>query len=397
MAKYNFENSRYARFFSDKTNQRYLQTFLDQQDILKTNYTWYRTQSQKAAQSTPTANDGTATFTVKARSLKAAPLMNLRAPLGLGRQEDENGLAWYSGTIPDFAANNNFVENAAERLDRMKRFEEFGNDADLVADYVEKVQKMVDSIDATLNFMTAQIESTGKIDYSGIGRGIQIPLYKADIPTANFRTAGSVVWTDESFKILSYLMEQEKEYRDERGYNGGLVWQMTRNFFDKVLLKNAEVVDLVKNYRIVNIFDGDKTVLGDDTMPVAESLFRKAVEQIAGLSPIEVVEEKKERNLTSETDSFIKGWDDRYVALRPVGFPVEIEYAEIKEREIPSELRASSVGIQMAQIANGYGTLVNTTLDNGQFKEWHTDAFMKSVPALRDFPYRIIYDTTTAD
>lgn len=397
MAKYNFDNSRYARFFADKSNQRFLQTFINQEGILKTNYTWYRTQCIKASEATPTTNDGTATFTVKARSEKAAPLMNLRAPLGLGRQDDEDGIQMYTGSIPDFAANNNFVENAAERADRKKRFEELGNDADIVADYVQKVQKMIDGVDATLNYMVAQIESTGKIDFSKIGRGIQIPVHTVPIPTKNRRTAGSVVWADASFKILTYMQQEAQNYLDKTGFQGGLVWQMTRNFFRDVLLKNQEVIDLVKNYRIVNIFDGDKSVLGNETMPIAESLFRKAIAQIEMMPPIEIIEEKKERNLTSTTDTMISGWDDRYVCLRPAGYPVEIEYAEIKEKEIPKDLLASSIDIQMASVANGYGTLVNTTSDNGRFREWHTDVFMKAVPALLDFPYRLIYDTTTAD
>lgn len=397
MAKFNFENSRYARFFADKSNQRFLQTFLNQEGLLKTNYGWYRTQSVKASQETPSTNDGTATFTVKARTENAAPLMNLRAPLGAGRQEDEEGFQAYTASIPDFAANNNFVENAAERDDRRKRYEEFGNDADIVADYVMKVQKMVDSVDATLNYMTAQIESTAAIDYSTIGRGIKIALHKVPLPSENRRKAGPVVWTDESFKILTYMQQQTQAYIEDTGYLGGLVWQMTRNFFRDVLLKNQEVIDLVHNYRIVNIFDGDKSALGNDTMPIAESIFRKAVAEIEMLPPIEIIEEKKERNLTSTEDTMVSGWADKYVCLRPAGYPVEIEWARVKESEIPTEFLASSIGIQMASVANGYGTLFNTTCDNGRFKEWHTDVFMKCVPALLDFPRRLIYDTMTAD
>ena len=44
MPKFDFNNSRYARFFSDKTNQRFLQSFVNTEGLLYTNYGWYKTQ-----------------------------------------------------------------------------------------------------------------------------------------------------------------------------------------------------------------------------------------------------------------------------------------------------------------------------------------------------------------
>lgn len=86
MPKFDFNNSRYARFFSDKTNQRFLQSFVNTEGLLYTNYGWYKTQGVKAGAPTPTAPNGIATFSVKGRDLKAAPLMDLRAPLGDSNQ-----------------------------------------------------------------------------------------------------------------------------------------------------------------------------------------------------------------------------------------------------------------------------------------------------------------------
>ena len=102
--KYDFNSSRYARFFADRSNRRFLQTFINTEGILYTNYGWYLTQGRKAAAPTPTDNSGVATFTVKARKVEAAPLMDLRAPLGDSNQMDKEGLSFYSATIPDFIA-----------------------------------------------------------------------------------------------------------------------------------------------------------------------------------------------------------------------------------------------------------------------------------------------------
>ena len=77
MPKFDFNNSRYARFFSDKTNQRFLQSFVNTEGLLYTNYGWYKTQGVKAGAPTPTAPNGIATFSVKGRDLKAAPLMEV--------------------------------------------------------------------------------------------------------------------------------------------------------------------------------------------------------------------------------------------------------------------------------------------------------------------------------
>lgn len=195
MPKFDFNNSRYARFFSDKTNQRFLQSFVNTEGLLYTNYGWYKTQGVKAGAPTPIAPNGIATFSVKGRDLKAAPLMDLRAPLGDSNQMDKEGLYWYTASIPDFIAPG-FVETAMEREAKEQQFELFGNDADLVAAWVYTLQSQLDSADATMNFMTAQLMSKSYIDYRNIARGIQIPLHKADIPSENFTKAGTKVWTD---------------------------------------------------------------------------------------------------------------------------------------------------------------------------------------------------------
>ena len=44
MPKFDFNNSRYAKFFADKTNQRFLQSFINTEGLLYTNYGWYKTQ-----------------------------------------------------------------------------------------------------------------------------------------------------------------------------------------------------------------------------------------------------------------------------------------------------------------------------------------------------------------
>ena len=91
MPKFDFNNSRKARFFSDPENTRYLQKFIDEKDIFHVNYGWYLTQGKIATDLTPTNHKGVATFTVEQRALRAATLANLRFPFPHG---------FVSGKIP---------------------------------------------------------------------------------------------------------------------------------------------------------------------------------------------------------------------------------------------------------------------------------------------------------
>ena len=140
MPKFDFNNTRMAKFFSSEINRNYLQEFINREGILRSNYDWYLTQGTIATDVTPTDNKGLATFSVKARELKAATLMNLRAPLGEGYQKEKGGMHWYTATIPDFVADG-FRETATERWYREKMLsDEFGNDADLVDEYTDKLR-----------------------------------------------------------------------------------------------------------------------------------------------------------------------------------------------------------------------------------------------------------------
>lgn len=391
MAKFDFNNSRYAKFFSDKTNQNFLQSFINMEGLLYTNYGWYKTQGIKSATATPTAPNGTATFSVKGRDMKAAPLMDLRAPLGDSNQMDKVGAYWYTASIADFIAPG-FVETAMEREAKEKQFELFGNDADLVAAWVHTLQSQIDSADATMNYMTAQLMSTGKIDYRNIGRGIQIPLHKADIPEENFTTAGTKVWTAPECKILSQMAAKEKLYREKWGYQGAMVWQVTRKMFYEVLLPNSEAKELVDNYKKNPL----AYIASTETAPTTQDLFVRAFRDYPGVSPIEIVEER-ERNLTNTGDTFVQGWNDKYAVLRPAGYACEFMYTNNLDRQMFEKYGSSVISKVWALANDGLCTVVNTTTNNGLYKEWHTDVMMSACPALVTFRNHVIVDTSVAD
>ena len=127
-----------------------------------------------------------------------------------------------------------------------------------------------------------------------------------------------------------------------------------------------------------------------------EVAFRQAVIDYQGVSPIEVVTEK-ERNKTHTTDTFIHGWKENVAVLRPAGDAVEFEYTENLDQLMFQKYGSKAISKVFAQTNNGLATLVNTTLNNGIYQEWHTDLMMSACPALIEFPDHLIVDTTTAD
>src|SRR5574344_880454 len=143
MAKFDFNDSRYARFFNDASNQSFMNTYLNTEGVLYTNYGWYKTQCKKADKITPTVTKGLAAFTQKARKLEAQPMLDLRAPLGKGKQMDKEGISWYTASIPDFISSNGFSEDALERAQKEEQFAKSGNDRDIVAAWTKAVQDMI--------------------------------------------------------------------------------------------------------------------------------------------------------------------------------------------------------------------------------------------------------------
>ena len=392
MGKFNYNDSRMAKFFSSEINRNYLQEFINKEGIILSNYDWYLSQGTIATDVTPVDNKGLATFSVKARELKAATLMNLRAPLGEGYQKEKGAMQWYAATIPDFAADG-FRETATERWYRMKMLgEEFGNDADLVDEYTDKVQDLVDSLNSTMTFMTARLASTGELDYTGIGRGIQAPLHKANIPKSNFKKAGAKAWNDADCDLLHQMQDAEDKWRKKfvQFANVPLVWQMTKNDYNNILLKNKQVKELWDSWAHYNF------VAHLQNYDVARSEFLKSLSDLNGISPIEIVDEQEQNIRWDGTVETVKGWADGIAVLRPAGNAFSFQRKKITDKAIFEALGNKMVDVTWATTNNGLGLLRNMVTPNGMYKEFKTDLFLASVPAMLDFPYRWIFDIKTA-
>lgn len=390
MAKFDFNNSRYAALFNSREGINFLQSFIDNSEMLRINYGWWRTQYTIASTKTPKSPKGDATFTISTRKETSAPMMDMRAPYGDSIPMDTEGFAFYSASIPDFIAPG-IVETAMERKYKEETFAQFGNDAEILRAWSQMAQKLVDSKDQTLNYLGAQLQSTGKT-ICDFGRGIKGRIQKAEIPAENFVNAGEKVWTALDCNLITQMVKIEHDFRERTNYQAPLKWMVTYDMFQKVILPNQEVQKWVQYYRDLNT--NSPTAAPSITI-IPEEMFRNAVREIPGLSPIEIVVEK-EKNQEWDKVEMVNGWKEGIAVLRPVGYAGEIQYTDILDEQLFPNYGVDEIKMVFASLDGGIARMVNSTVPNGRLKEWHTDLMMSAIPSLNEFPWHTIVDTTKA-
>ena len=92
-----------------------------------------------------------------------------------------------------------------------------------------------------------------------------------------------------------------------------LVWQMTKNDYNNVFLKNKQIAELYKSWAKAN-FVAVLQKYGPNN-----AMFLKSVVELNGLSPIEIVDEVEHNKRFDGTVTAIRGWADGTVGLRPAG------------------------------------------------------------------------------
>lgn len=381
MAKFDFNNSNYALFWM---YGNILKTYVDMTPYLRTNFGFWQTQFSVDPNLTPTDDKGLASFAIQSVKREPSPMADMRAPLGKGKALDWEGLHVYNASIPHFIAPS-FHEQAFERAAKARVFAQYGNDTEIIKQWTSTVQGQMDSLNQTLSNMAAQVLSTGKIDYKG-GRAIKGMVYDAAIPKENIVKGGTKVWTDADCPLLDQMAEIEENFRSTNGYEGiPMKWQIPYKMFHDTFLKNKQVREFVKDYRTNNYMATTEGYV------VTEDIFRTIVEsQYPQISPIEVIVEKQKDYTGS-----VNGWKESVAVLRPTGYAGVIKHTDAIDRFMFENFGSNNVS-KVFTTVNSVFTLINTSLNNGDFKEWHTDMIMDAVPALDEVPYHLIVDTSQA-
>lgn len=380
-----FENSRYAKFWGSKAAQDALRVFVNNPDILSSNYDFWKSQFEVDPKIIERGSDGVALFMAKLIDRTPGRLLDMRAPLGDANQADKSGIEAWTGSIPDFIAAG-YVETALEREHKKRMFDElFGRDSELLLAYANDIQKMLDGANQTMSNMAAQMLSKGEITYDA-GRGIKGNVLKAPVPDANRRKAGAVAWSDTTnCKLIDQLAEIETKFRMDNALEGAaLKWQIPFEMYRNVFLKNAQVIEYIKNWRKAN----DKGWA--ESMPINSRMFEEVFSDNELFSPIEIIREKQR-----DVERTISGWKTGTAVLRPEGYAGSVKRADVLDIKLHKDYGSTSIEKVFAD--RDIFTIINTTLDNGNFKEWHTDLVVAAVPVLEEWTNHLLVDTTTAD
>ena len=214
MAKYpmNFANSTYSRLWDSKDGPALLQQVLDDPNLIRANFNFWRTKFYVDNNMTPTDSDGVAAFSTKLRPIQHGQLMDWRAPLGDSYQAEKKNVKAFTGIIPDFIARGT-VEKATEREYREEKYKaNYGNDASLVLDFASEVQLKFDSFNQTMSHLAAKVLSGGAASYSH-GLGYKGSINDSPIPDSNHLKAGTVAWTAENCLLLDQMRDKEKSMK----------------------------------------------------------------------------------------------------------------------------------------------------------------------------------------
>lgn len=383
--KYDFQNSTYSKLWDSKEGGALLTYLLNDPELIRSNHNFWRQKFTVDPNITPTAADGTATFTSKLRKPESGSLLHWRSPLSDTIVRDKKGIEFYTGVIGDFISDG-FREQAMEREYKEQQFiENFGNDAMIIAQFANEVQALVDSADQTLSNMGAQLMSKGHIYYN-YGLGLQGGIYKAEIPAENFITAGEKVWSAPDCKLLDQMREIESKFRDAWGLDFPMQWEVPYDMWHNVILKNNQIRTWVLENRKLN----NQVVV--DNMVVTEEMVKEYIGTFEGVSPIVVVEEKQKNEGVT-----VHGWKQNVAVLRPRGYAGVIRHTTILDQKMYEKYGSKLISRVFAKTRDGLCTVENITLNNGNMVEWQTHLLMSATPSLDEFLYHIIVDTTTAD
>lgn len=380
-----FANSNYNLLWDSREGRQIMSMLLQEEGFIKPNYTFYLEKFRIDPELTPSNARGEAIFTSKMREANGSQLMDMRAPLGETRPVDKKGVQYYTGRIPDFAAAG-FVETAMERRDKQLRYAQLGDDELLLQYATDEVQRMINDANMTMSYLAAKLLSEGQSVYDQ-GEGIRTPIFRPCIPDKNIMRPNSGIWTNPSAKILDDIAEIEKTLRDNSGYEGELILEVTKEQFRTMFLTNEQVKEWVRYVRTIN----------NVPLPEGISLTEDLVLNALPLHPyalprIVLVEEKAK----DSTNGVVHGWNPNNVVMRPAGYAGYIRRSSILDEELLKEYANNACQFNFTPVLSGLGVICNSVLPNGNFKEWHTDLFVKAVPTLDEFLYHAIIDVVNA-
>ena len=274
-------------------------------------------------------------WTVRQRDIRVVPMADPMAPLSETRQLETEGYSEQTGSI--YGYGKGLFNTSMSKLELQARLAQMSPEdrslvtamqrgiADLIKTHnlrLSNMAAMTLSYGGAYNTTTAQ-DATGTMTTQG-GSGVVVSQ-RAYIPLANFKRAGTKVWTDPTCDIPSQMQKLEYDFKVANNLDEStpFEWDIPYDIIVNTLLKNTYFIEEVNRY--IRLEAPDKVVIIsnsqsalDTTTITWQQLVAYTRSSISKIAPIRVVREQQTvQGIT--TYYTVRGWKPNTVVLRPLG------------------------------------------------------------------------------
>ena len=407
----------YQRGFMDGANAGFLQTLIDSTIEIEENaFFWQEHFRVEGNEYDIDRNDlkKNPAWTVKQGIKRTVPMADAMAPLSETMQLEAEGMEEKTGSIYQYGKG--LFETSMSKLELQARLRELGADENLVVGFVRGVADLVKTHNLRVSHMAAMTLSRGgqygnTINVTNVAGGTTttqgfsgvVANQSAYIPLANYKKAGTKVWTANDCDIPEQMRKIEADFKEANYIPDGtpFEWDIPWNIVVNVLLKNAAFIKEVNRY--IALYAPDKVIVvtnGSSTTNVDTITYEQLVlysrSPISKISPIRIVREQQVvQGITTYTT--VKGWAPGVAVLRPLGYAGVLVHAKVADVELMKSGEVSKgIDFSLAKV-QGFLNVINKVTPNGMLKSYHTDVIGRYATVLDESPYHVVVDTTTAD
>ncbi len=407
----------YQRGFMDGANVGFLQTLIDSTIEIEENaFFWQEHFRVEGNEYDIDRNDlkKNPAWTVKQGIKRTVPMADAMAPLTETMQLEAEGMEEKTGSIYQYGKG--LFETSMSKLELQARLRELGADENLVVGFVRGVADLVKTHNLRVSHMAAMTLSRGgqygnTINVTNVAGGTTttqgfsgvVANQNAYIPLANYKKAGTKVWTAADCDIPEQMRKIEADFKEANYIPDGtpFEWDIPWNIVVNVLLKNAAFIKEVNRY--IALYAPDKVIVvtnGSSTTNVDTITYEQLVlysrSPISKISPIRIVREQQVvQGITTYTT--VKGWAPGVAVLRPLGYAGVLVHAKVADVELMKSGEVNKgIDFSLAKV-QGFLNVINKVTPNGMLKSYHTDVIGRYATVLDESPYHVVVDTTTAD
>lgn len=391
MHKYQaFEDSTYWSFFTNE-GVNALMEILSAPNALAMNHNAWQMDFDIDPETVVHDNQGHAQVRAAMREMSPTMLSDMRAPLGDSLPMEEGVTHFYSAPIAHFTTKH-FHETSATMFAKEKQWAEFGEkfsmaDRKFINDYMDKLQRLTDEANMTITYLGEQLMTNGYLYYNE-GSGIKAGIYKAEIPTKNFRKAGDTAWSDPTVKLMDVLRKLVDDVNTENQVDWKWQLDITKSMWDNYFMKNEQIIEFVTLYKNLS------GVVIPSVDFVTTQMVMDMFSAQAGLPKI-VIHDTKQYD---EHNGVVNGWKSGIATLRPIGRAGLIRHTNPLDTEFFGKKYTNDCVVNnFTPALMGLGYLQNSVYPNGSGKEFRTRYIYTATPTLDEFLYHYIIDTNATE